>query len=510
MAFEDEEWQGIVLPKTVYVNYVTTKLTSYSSPMWFMTNLYTWLGPNFSLYFLLSFLLRVIVAFSSFVFLYIFTKDRLSSFLGGVLIAVGFSGIQTTFETINMISYISYIGWLVFLCAFFLIQNKVLFRYLITMGISLSVATFIGSFRIYPLYAWVIMADGLRALMHFKKGVLKIFLVRQLVVIAVFLLLYKIGIFSWYSRDASSNQSISDLDKFSSDSGAFLASLNSKVIVNFVKGIGNVIVPDIFDRSGNINLFIGVTFIIFLISLFLYAIKKRTSKTYLLLIFFIWPLLFYASYFLVYINGFASKETAILQSSMRYLYPPFIGFSIAVAFLLSAILKKNKNWGRKALIFMLIYISIHAVTTHFYLSNLSKQRDGAYMVRVWEQIKRVVPITSLNTKKENVFYFETDGSARAIYTINDGFIGHAIAVYKVDNKPAKFDATEIGNFGRLIAPPIIAYEGLIDYIKKDLTKDSEDAVWDRIFAFRVINGTVIDIKEDVKVRVEESLKNDKI
>lgn len=504
LAFEDEEWQGIVLPKTIYASYITTRVTAYSSPMWFMTNLYTWLGPNFFPYFIFSFIFRNLLAFSGLILVYVLTKNCLTSFLGGILIVVGFSGIQTTFEIINMISYISFIWLLIFLCAFFK-ASKFSFKYLLIMGISLMFSTVLASFRVYPIYAWIVIVDSLKLLVNFKKDAIKSFLARQSIILIIFLFLYKIGIFSWYTRDAPREQGMNDVSRFISDTGQLLIGVNLNVAANFIKGLGNTIFPDILDKSGTISLLIGIIFIISLVILLFYGIKKRTGNIYHLSIFLLWPLVFYTCYFLIYING-VSKDTAILHSQMRYLLLPFIGFSIALAIFLSIVQKSNKKLGRVVLGFVIVFILIHSLTTYIFLSNLAKQRDGFYMVGIWEQIKQLVPESSLSTEKINVFYFETDGSARAIYSVNDGFIGHAIALYKIDTKPSKFDSTEINNFGKLIAPPIITYEELVSYIGKSLSEKPEPDIWNRIFALRVEGERVIDIKKDVRERIEVSLR----
>lgn len=504
LAFEDEEWQGIVLPKTIYASYVTSRITAYSSPMWFMTNLYSFLGPNFFPYFILSFVLRNLLAFSVVILLYILTKNRLASFLGGILITFGFSGIQTTFEIINMISYISLIGLLIFLCAFFKTSDRLSVKYLAAMGISLMLATILASFRIYPVYVWVFIVDSWRVLTYFKNDIIKPFLVRQSIILIVFLFLYKIGIFSWYTRDVPLEKGMNDVSRFISDALTLLAGLNLNIAANFLKGLGNIIFPDILDKSGIISLLLGAIFVIIFISLLIYGIKKRTRGIYLLLAFLLWPLLFYTSYFLIYINS-GLKDTAIFHSQIRYLFPPFIGFVIALAIFLSIVQKMNNKLNRVVLGFIIVFIFIHALSTHTFLSKLSQHRDGFYMVAIWKQIKQLVPESNLDTKKMNVFYFETDGSARAIYTVNDGFIGHAIALYKIDSKPPKVDSKEISSFGRLLAPPIITYEELVSYIEISLSDNPELDIWNRVFALKVEGDRVIDIKEDVKIRVEASL-----
>lgn len=500
LAFEDEDWRGVVLQKTDYAN---LRLSTYSSPVWFMDTLYTWLGPNFPPYYILAFIFRNLLAFSILVFVYTVTKDRLASFLGGLFMAVSLTGIQNTYEVMNIISYISMTGLMIFLTAFFKISDKFSSVYLIIAGISLLFATFLTSFRTYPVYVWAFIVDISRLLIRLNKDMIKSFLTRQLVILTVFLFLYKIGIFSWYTIGASPEQGTNDISKFISDTTTFVTSLNGNIAANFLKGLGNVIFPSTLDKSGTVSLFLGVALIIISIGVFIYGMKRKTKNIHLLLSFLLWPLLFYTSYFLIYING-GHKDSPALPSNMRYLLPPFIGFNIAMAILIS--LTKKIKFNRIVLSSAIILILIHAISTYSFLGQLSKLRDGPFMMKIWKQIPQLVPQSSLSSEKINVFYFETDEPTRAIYTVNDGFIGHTVALYKIDSKPAIFDSAEISTFSSLIAPPIITYEELVSYIKKSLSENPEPDIWNRIFALRVEGERVIDIKKDVRERVEVSLK----
>lgn len=503
LAFQDDDWQGVVLPKT---NYTSHKLLSpYGIQFWYVDTLYTLIGPNFFFYYILGFILRNFAAFSVLIFLYLLTKNRLASFLGGLMVAVGFTGLQTTFEIANMNVFVAIIGYLIFLCTFFLNQEKVSFKNAVVMGLSLFLSSWVTPVRTYPLYVWIVIVDIIGVLMNFKRNRIKFFFIRQLVILLVFLLLYLLGIFSWYSRDISPENRTNNLSKFISEGTSFLSSLDANIVLNFLRGLGNIIIPDILDKSGAISVLSGSVFLIGLIGLFIFIVKRRSEKIFPLFAFLFWVPLFYASYFIVYINGYDSKDTVIVESYRRYLLPPFIGFSVSLGILLSLAVKKKNKIRNILLIFTIVLVFIHGVTTHNYLSKLSKVRDGPYMVKIWNQIKQLVPESSLDTKKMNVFYFETDGTGRAIYTVNDGFIGHAIAVYKIDSKPSKFDKVEISSFGRLLAPPIITFEELVSYIEKSLSGNPQPDIWNRVFALRVEGDRVTDIKKDVKKRVEQSL-----
>lgn len=499
LAFQDDDWQGVVLPKT---NYTIHKLLSpYGIQFWYVDTLYTLIGPNFFYYYILGFILRIFTVFSVLVFLYLFTKNRLASFLGGMMVAVGFTGLQTTFEIANMNVFVAFIGYLIFLYTFFLNQEKFSFKSLTVIWLSLFLSTWITPVRTYPLYAWIVIADIIGVL-YFRRDRIKFFFMRQLVILLVFLLLYILGIFSWYSRDISSENRTNNFSKFISEGTTLLSSLDVDIVLNFIKGLGNIIIPDILNKSGAVSLLSGSVFLITLIGLFIFMVKRRSEKIYPLFVFLLWPLLFYTSYFLVYINGQVYKDTVIIESYRRYLLPSFIGFSISLGILLSLTIQKKGTIRNIILSSVIILVFIHGITTYNYLNKLSKVRDGSYMVRIWNQIKQLVPESSLDSKKINVFYFETDGTERAIYTVNDGFIGHAIAVYKIDSKSAKFDKDEISSFGRLLAPPIITFDELVSYIEISLSDNPQSDIWNRIFALRVEGDRVINIKKDVKKRVD--------
>lgn len=498
LAFQDDDWRGVVLPKTDYAD--GRLFTPYGIQLWFCSVLYDLFGSNFYLYYAVSFLLRNLTAFGILALIFILTKDRLASFLGALLFAVSLSGLQTSYETASTNVYIFILFSLIFVAAFFKSRDKFSLRNSAVLGLSLLLATLASPVRAYPLYAWAAIAGGIRILMNFNRPGFKIFLIRLLAVAAVFSLLYYLGLFGWFSLDMPPGDKINDLAAFFSKWTGFISGLNYHIFLNFLRSLGNVIFPGTLDQSGVISTIMGAALPAALITCLYFAVKKRDERMLTLFAFLLWPLLFFSSYFIVILAGYSSaKETIILESTRRYLLPPFIGFSIAGAIALS--LRKKNKFGALLLISAVFLIFIHAIGTYTFLSKLSKQRDGLFMVKIWKQLEQSVPESALNPKRRNIFYFETDGSARAIYTVNDGFIPHAVAMYKI--KPASpSSAAEISAFGRRVTHTL-SFEELVFLIEKGFPDDPQPVGWDRIFAFRVEGERLTDIKEEVKKRVEQ-------
>jgi hypothetical protein len=379
LAFQDDDWRGVVLPKTEYAD--GRLLTPYGIQLWFCGFLYDRFGSNFYQYYILSFILRNSVALGVLIFLYKLTKNKFAALIGGLLLVVGLSGLQTTFETANTNVYIALLGYLVFLGSFFLDRNKLSVKNLIILVLAISFATLASPVRTYPIFAWVFIVDLIDALITCGKLRWKVFAVRQLILLATFALLYKLGLFSWFSLDAKDQNKINNLGVFASQGVNFFSGLNSHILENFIKGLGNIIFPSTIDATGTLSLWFGLGFIaIFLGSLFLFY-KRQTQNLYYLFCFILWPLILYAGYFIVVLNGYepAAKDTFVLESFRRYLLPPFMGFCIFIGILLTVVSNKKNNWSRFLSGVIVAYVLIQAISTYTYLHELSKgEMDGLW------------------------------------------------------------------------------------------------------------------------------------
>lgn len=504
LAFQDDDWRGVVLPKTDYAD--GRLFTPYGIQLWFWDIWYDLLGANYQAYYITSFILRSFLSFGIIFFLYNLTRNRFASFLGGLVVAVTFSGLQTTYEVASTNVYLALLAFVILLIALLKSFNKFSLTYSALLGISLSLATLASPVRTYPLYAWIFLVDIINLLINSSKLKLRIFLLRQSIILIIFLFLYKMGIFSWFSLDIPSQKEADNLGKFISEVTLFLSSLNLSIFLNFLRGLGNIFFPSILDKNGVFTTFLGVAYIVVLLVGFVIMIKSRLQKNLLLFSFLFWPFLFYMFYFVVILGGYPNevKGTIFLESFRRYLLPPFVGFAIFLSLILPDSFKKMTKKNGIILSSVIILLLVHAISTYTYLNELSKVRNGPYMIKIWNQIKQLVSESDLSFEKTNIFYFETDGSPRAIYTVNDGFIPHAIALYRIRQKSQVYTPSEVSSFAKLIRHTL-SFDDIVSFTKNGLPNDSEPITWDRIFAFRVEGERLIDIGQDVKKRVNEAI-----
>lgn len=499
LAFQDDDWRGIVLPKTEYAH--GRLFTPYGIQLWFCAILYDLFGTNFPFYYMFSFILRVFLSFVIFLFLYNLTRNKLASFCGSLLMAVTFSGLQTTYEIANTNVYVALIGFVVFLFAFVssLIDHTHMFKKIIIMIFSLIFITLASPVRTYPLFIWVLVVDIVGLILFYSRERLKAFSTRQSIIFLTFLGLYFVGLFGWFSLDSTREKSY-DLKIFFEQISIFFSQFNSNIFINFLKGIGNIFIPSILDKSGKIALITAVIYIFCLIKILISLIEKRNEKNYLMFSFFLWPLIFFTGYFIVILGGYGelSKETVVLESYRRYLLPPFLGVLMSIAILLT-------NYTKRFPIYLvIIFISLHSFSTNHFLNDLTKYRDGRFMTKIWSQFIEQIPKKSLDPKDTNVFYFETDGSKRAIYTLDDGFILHATTLYKIPQSSVDGTPEELTNFTKRLRHTF-TFNQLVDFVEKGFPNDSKPLGWDRIFAFRLEGEKLVDIKNETKIKVEEEI-----
>lgn len=497
LALQDDDWRGIVLPKTEYADGKLS--TPYGLQLWFCAQLYDLIGFNFPYYYYLSFILRVFFAFCITIFIFYLTKNRLASILGGLMVVVTFSGLQTTYEIANTNVYIALIAFTVFLGAFSLNMKKLSIFNLFLLSGSLAFASIASPVRTYPLFIWIFIVDIAGLCLYFNKNRLKVFLLRQLVILLLFIFLYILGFFSWFSLAGNSESKIYDLGRFFTEIGGFLMNLNLKILFNYILGIGNIFLPgNLLNEYTSFAL--GIGYLISMLALISIVAKKKNENLFVFLSFYIWPLILYTGYFIVFLGGYedSAKDTISIQSYRRYLLPPFIGFAICLSITLTI---NFRHWIKKLLPYFAIFlIVIHSAGSYLYLHNLSKQRDGAFMVKIWRQFKKLVPAEKLSSKDTKLFFFETDGSKRAIYTLDDGFILHAATLYKIPPKGKAASPDEILEFTKSLKHTF-SIDQFISYLEKGFPNDTEPLTWDRIFALRIEGDQLYDVKYELKKKI---------
>lgn len=505
LSFDNDDWFGIILYKSGS-DWVGI-FKPYGVGIWFMSVLYDFFGSNRIYYFILDFLLRVFASTSILIFIYKLTNSRLAALLGGLLFSIGFSGIQTTTDSTNMLVYVSVIGYLIFLYYFFLTRVKLSFYHITIMGVSLFSATLISPVRSYPLYVWVIIADILWLLStKGMKANLKFIAIRFLVIFSIFSFLAATGTFG---ESTIKNQYLKDIQTFISKLFQFDSSTQDRPVFNFLTGLGNVILPNqnlsleitgtgnVFlpnqsqaTQTINFNTLIGFVYILVLL---VFLVRNAKHNKLLLSTFLLWVPIFYLSYWMITRIIYNQQ---VMNSYARHMLIPYLGFVLSLSILIAILTNSNLKVIRNfVLLFALLIIYIHSSTLNYYLNFMTQYRNGDYVEKFWLQLQSRVPNLVDKSDLPTVFYFEFINSNLALYTINNGFTTRGSAMYKIFKIPSHTIA--ITSFKELVSIVTDGYE---------LTRfgfQSKPLDWDRIYAFRIENDQLIDIKDAVIKQVEE-------
>lgn len=504
LSLDDDDWISISACRTA--NQVCGFFKPYGLQVWFYGKLYDFWGFNFPLFYILAFLFRSLAAFSILMFVFHLTKNKVAAFLSGFLFAVTFSGIQTTFEPTNMIVYPAIMGTMFFLYFFFATREKLTKTNFIFLNTSLFVTTLLSPVRMTPLYFWQFIIDILWFVVSPTIIKFKNLIIRQTGIVTIFIFLSRMGTFKFNETDAFTKAAFSSFDQILRR----LESGDISIIPNFLTGLGNVIFPSqnnfiikIFGQ--NLNLILGGLYILFLITIFVLVLKKKRENLLMFFNFLIWPPIFYLSFWLV---SLTSNTEIVIQSFRRYMLPLFVAVSINLGLVLAFTANnKFRKWHNILISLTIFLLLAHSFTLLGFLKKLSIYRNGPYVKQFWQQLKTEVPNISTEGGKADIFYFEYDEHTeqnvpfnKFEYAVNDSFSRIAAIIYNIpqnSEKPANPVVTD-------------SFEELVSYVRdgSPLIKNGFKVApvsWDRIFAFRLEEERMINIKDTVKKRVEAIL-----
>lgn len=418
------------------------------------------------------------------------------------MFSVGFAGIQTTFEPVNMNVYLSIIGYMFFLMFFYLTRNRFSTKYLICMGVSLFFATLISPVRTYPIYFWVLIVDILWLFENFTRNKIKNLFVRQFIIIFLFLFLNQMGTFAWSASEKISLQSsyLTKVGSYTLQNINALINFDMTYVYNLLTGIGSVVLPNKEKLPPNVNTLIGGIYIIIIMAvLFIRGIRKCNLP---LLDFLLWAPIFYIGYSIIITTD--SARMPLIYSPSRYFLPVYAGFVISLIFISKFILEKKSTIFTVSILFItVLLVIVNSVTLNIYLQELTNTRDGFYNKKVWKEIKNNVPRLNISSGKPSIFYFETDNSNRDIYTITGSGRQYVIL----------YEIPQLSGFQITPYNPMVfhTFEGLMLVLTGQFQgvdakiNPSEFPPWDRIYAFRLEGDRLIDIKNSVHKKVEKAL-----
>lgn len=436
-------------------------------------------------YYLISMILRVIVAISFYWAVYMATKDKLAGYLSTLLFSIMFTGIETTNWVFNMNTYISISFFNLFIFLYIRNDNLSFVLKNLILGIILGLSFIITPNRMHGL----LFAIPLITLFkidktdnyNFKKYLLRIFL----------LFLPILG-FRFLIRTASDTEYTETL-------------LRSLTQIDFLRsvlvGLGNSAIPEsvynLFGISQDGKAII-VFFIFLLLMIFLYNNQKKMpalSKFALLsaglsLSFIVIPILLF-------------NPGMLLPSDHRYLIIPGAYIMAFYASIFSIIQKSNKQFLKTfAFLFLVTIFLINILSLRNYFNYLANK--GRLAIDSQEQFNYLIArISPSKNPSPIVLLFIPDDPLYLYNSITFGIQYHLMLIdprfgYDIQRAPFAVD-----NLESLI-------EVLSSKDSKELKRYGYKPVkipLENVYAFRLQNKNLTNITSEVKGYLKEKIPN---
>lgn len=490
LSFTNDDWIGLYGPQ--FYPDALVLFSPYGVQLNFFHSLYFIFGLYEPFYYLLAILLRALVPTTILLFVYFLTNNRFASFISALIFTFSFSGIQTITEPNNMIGLAALAFAMLYLIMFFFTRQSPSFTYHLTLGIYYLGALFLSPVRMFPLVVWSLFADLVWLLTSFNRQVLKMVLIRQIILLLIFLFLFTKGSFG-----ITSGQRDTYLSFFTSSS-----TYSFSYLIDLLTGIGNVILPDILTPSilfinMDLNTLIGGVYLFITLLLAVKAILKKDQKYTNFLLFLVWIPIFYILYSLSTISLYSEQ---LLVSFRRYLTVVSTAIPILIGLIIAYVppLKGRYSVAVKASasVLLITFISIHILAIEIYLEDLTKKRNFSFSNNFWIQLKALIPSLPKISGQPTFFYIESSGSDLENSTFIEGFSTHASFIYQLPAiKPT------------VNPQPIRSLRELKELVEtglplKEIELEPRPVSWDRIYAFRLEGGKLQDIKEGVKRKLQ--------
>lgn len=450
----------------------------YGFAIFLIGNLFKIFSTYYRPYFIISFVFR----FAASIGLYLVCLElgrlvsikqtraiALLSLLSAVLFLVGYTGIQTTDWAHYMNIYLAtalFLFSLVFQLRFY--QNFSLKQMYLSLIFIVS-SLVVGSLRLYPILVLMPLTD--LSLYLLKKKLRNSFrIIYKLVIFLVSAIIFwGIGLFgspfSFYSYGGWT--AFKFLDAVATN---LILALKSLLYL-----IGTLLIPNRLNIKPEINLLIGVMFILVFIITLIKSFKSIKDN--------IWSMIFGTWFFTFLFTIWYFGPTSLMSSEHRYLLVIFTFFVLWLYILALSFLESFKSSKSIMLAVACLLIIVHAVSSRqFYIHQLDKGRDFKFAKKIEETIIFDLPVKP--TSAPFVYFDIDDGEVKQSL-----LFGLAI---KTSSLKQLWDTKYFFN----------QYDDL-EVLKKDLQKRigkgaSKESVFDLIYAFQVRNKQIKNTTDDVK------------
>ncbi len=462
-------------------NHLAYFLTPYGAQDILMGLLQKIYGYQSSLYYITSYVFRIIASFAFYPLILYLTKSKLAAFFAILFFSITTIGVDTTNWVFNMPSYITIALFNLFLYFFLKSREEKKFKLLPVSGLLYYSAYIITPIRMHGSMLLILLIEAFWLLQKRDKKILKKIALRLTMIIIIFLIIRYTGHSQGPTEEVSQRLGIgisADLAMLQHGrfdfifypivifGAMFLPDLRSFLLgpdqlasygvpafsfaniiliyltpaflgfllINFIL-IRNIPLPGKFFRRNGIA---GLLWIIIILLIHQANPNIFFDERYILsLTIGGFAIIIAFSLFLNFNNKLNVSTSLLLSVSWSVLafffawwwvpntiFPTAYRYltvsAIGVSIFLAALIGLGK--GTKGQItlfsFFLFLVIIHITSTHFYFSQLNTMRSQKLYDKVWSQIPYVPEIGK--TSRPIVFYFEGDGTvvnANILYSV---------------------------------------------------------------------------------------------
>lgn len=471
-------------PGTGQWNYFSYYLTPYGAQDIIMGLLYKIYGFNSSYYYLTSYILRLIAAFSLYPLVMYLTKSKISSLYAVTFFSLTTIGLDTTNWVFNMPSYITISLFFVSLYFFISQRDDQKVSRLLISGTLYYLAYITAPIRMHGSLVFLFLIEFFWFLQNRNSKTLKAATMRFSLMLFVFLIVrfaghsqgpaieaserFLLGInasqellrqgrfdFLFYPLVMIGSMILPDLMLIASSINSYKQIITLSIPVLLISCSISFIILKIINRTTlkfNIYLFLslvswtlitsiiargnlttfgnsslitlllvgGYTFIFALFLLF-YSIKQKNTSTAIFLSMTWITFSFFFAWWWV--------PTSIFPTTYRYLIIPAAGVSILFSIIIA--LGKSRLYQLFIFLFLTPFIFINISSSRSYFNQLLINHGQETSTKIWSSIPYVPELKS--SKKPFIFYFDGDGTNGGILhdVITFGFPPHMALIYNL-------------------------------------------------------------------------------
>lgn len=400
-------------------NFLTYFLTPYGAQDILMGELQQVFGFQSQPYFIISFILRLLAAFSFYPLVFYLTKSKLAAYFAIIFFSITTTGLDTTNWVFNMPSYITIA--LFNLCLYYLIKSRdnkgpIL---LVIAGILYYLSYIITPIRMHGSLPFIILLElflwlQTRNLKSFRQSLLRI---------GFFILIFLIIRYTGHSQGPPQEAGERLMIGFNTiiklvQNGDISFLLHPQIM------FGSMFIPDIILPLAGRNITLALIGISVTASIILFIRKyfHTANISAALFLALSWSML---SFFLAW----WWVPTTIFPSTYRYLMPSAVGVSILIAVIIT--LGKNKAQQRILFTIFTSLIILHIISTRIYINYLVNTHGQNISNKIWASMPKIEAVGK--NKEPLIFYFGGDGTNEAIIhnVITFGFPPHMGLLYQL-------------------------------------------------------------------------------